>query len=218
MGLREQKKERTRRRIADTAWGLIADHGFARVTVAEIARAAEVSEATVFNYFATKEDLFFFRLDEYGETLVRGVVDRPAGESVPAAFRRLLLADGGLVGSLDSGDRQALDRLRTVNRVVAESPALQAREQVSLARTAELLAAALGGDTPEERLTARVVAHALIAVQRALVLTVREAVLADEIPAGLAARLERSTVEASTLLEHGFAGYGARRTERPPSP
>ena len=41
MGLREQKKERTRRHIADTAWTLIADHGFAQVTVAEIARAAE---------------------------------------------------------------------------------------------------------------------------------------------------------------------------------
>src|SRR4029450_4131795 len=119
MGLREQKKERTRQHIADTAWALIADHGFARVTVAEIARTAQVAEATVFNYFATKEDLFFFRLDELGERLVQGVLDRPAGESVTAAYRRMLLAQGGLVRQLD-GDPQALDRLRTVNRVVAE--------------------------------------------------------------------------------------------------
>ncbi|MEV6849125.1 helix-turn-helix domain-containing protein [Actinoplanes sp. NPDC051411] len=209
MGLREQKRERTRRQIADTAWTLIADQGFGQVTVAAIARAAEVSEATVFNYFATKEDLFLFRLDEYGERLVRGVTDRPAGEGVAAAFRRLLLDQGGLVEQLDSGDRQALDRLRTVNRVVAESPALRAREQISLTRTAELLAAALGGDTAEERLTARVVAHALIGVQRALVFEVRDAVLAGEIPAGFAERLRRSVTGAVALLEQGFGAYGS---------
>ena len=207
MGLREQKKERTRQHIADTAWALIADHGFARVTVAEIARAAEVSEATVFNYFATKEDLFFFRLDEYGERLVRGVADRPPGEGVTAAFRRLLLAQGGLVQQLDDGDPQALDRLRTVNRVVAESPALQGREQVSLTRTAELLATTLDGTTDEERLTARVVAHALVAVQRALVQQVREAVLAGETVPGLAGRLRRSAVDAFALIERGFGDY-----------
>ena len=209
MGLREQKKDRTRQHIADTAWALIADQGFGKVTVAGIARAAQVSEATVFNYFATKEDLFFFRLDEYGERLVRGVADRPPGEGVPAAFRRLLLSQGGLVEQLGNGDKQALDRLRTVNRVVSESPALQAREQLSLTRTADLLATALGGATPEGRLTARVVAHALIGAQRALILQVREAVLADEPPRDLAARLTRSANEAFTLLEQGFGPYGA---------
>ena len=210
MGLREQKKERMRRHIADTAWALIADHGFARVTVAEIARTAEVADATVFNYFATKEDLFFFRLDEYGERLIRGVADRPAGEGVTAAFRRLLLSQGGLIQQLDSDDEQALGRLRTVNRVVAESLTLQGREQISLTRTAELLAAALGGETAEERLTARVVAHGLVAVQRALILQAREAVLAGDIPAGLAERLARSAVDAFALLEQGFGDYGAQ--------
>jgi AcrR family transcriptional regulator len=212
VGLREQKRERTRKHIADTAWTLIADQGFGRVTVAAIAQAAQVSEATVFNYFATKEDLFLFRLDEYGERLVRGVADRPAGEGVVAAFRRLLLTQGGLVDQLGRGDRQAHDRLRTVNRVVAESPALREREQVSLTRTADLLAAALGDDAPGERLTARVVAHALIGVQRALVLQVRETVLAGEIPAGIADRLARSVTDACALLENGLGGYGTRTT------
>ena len=61
MGLRELKKEQTRQLIADTAWRLFADRGFDRVTVAEIAREAQVAEATVFNYFPTKEDLFYWR-------------------------------------------------------------------------------------------------------------------------------------------------------------
>jgi AcrR family transcriptional regulator len=210
MALRAEKKAATRTAISDAAMGLFLERGFDKVTVAEVGEVARVSVNTVFNYFATKEDLFFFRLDEYGESLVRGVAGRPPGEAAPAAFHRLLLAEGGLVGQLDSGDRQALDRLRTVNRVVAESPALQAREQVSLTRTAELLAATLGGDTLQEQVTARVVAHSLIAVQRALVLQVREAVLADEIPPGFASQLAESAAHAFALLENGLAGYGTR--------
>ena len=48
-GLRERKKQQTRQLIADTARTLFAGRGFEAVTVAEIARAADVSEATVFN-------------------------------------------------------------------------------------------------------------------------------------------------------------------------
>jgi AcrR family transcriptional regulator len=65
MGLRERKKEQTRQLIADRAWRLFAEHGFDRVTVAEVAREAEVAEATVFNYFRTKEDLFYSRLEAF---------------------------------------------------------------------------------------------------------------------------------------------------------
>ena len=59
MGLRELKKEQTRQHIADTAWQLFIDRGFDQVSVAEVARAAQVAEATVFNYFPSKEDLFY---------------------------------------------------------------------------------------------------------------------------------------------------------------
>jgi AcrR family transcriptional regulator len=46
MGLRELKKARTRALIADTAWRLFADRGFDNITVAKIAREAQVAEAT----------------------------------------------------------------------------------------------------------------------------------------------------------------------------
>jgi AcrR family transcriptional regulator len=49
MGLRESKKLHMRREIADQAMRLFATRGFDRVTVAEVAAAAEVSEKTVFN-------------------------------------------------------------------------------------------------------------------------------------------------------------------------
>ena len=54
-GLREIKKARTRRHIAATAARLFAERGYEHVAVADVARAAEVAEQTVYNYFPAKE-------------------------------------------------------------------------------------------------------------------------------------------------------------------
>src|SRR5438128_3317105 len=98
-GLRERKKEQTRQAIAETARRLFAERGFDGVTVAEVARAADVSEGTVFNYFPTKEDLFYSGMESFEAALVEAVRDRPAGESAPAAFRRFLLESCGRLAS-----------------------------------------------------------------------------------------------------------------------
>ncbi|HEY0194530.1 MAG TPA: helix-turn-helix domain-containing protein, partial [Kofleriaceae bacterium] len=78
-GLRERKKQETRKRISDTATGLFMQRGFDKVTVAEIAELANVSKMTVFNYFARKEDMLFDREPEALELIRRAVVERPAG-------------------------------------------------------------------------------------------------------------------------------------------
>jgi AcrR family transcriptional regulator len=211
MGLRERKKAQTRQLIADTAWRLFADRGFERVTVAEVAREAQVAVATVFNYFPTKEDLFFFRLEAFGADLVGAVAGRAAGEPALAAFRRQLLGAGGLLAQVGAGDDQALERLRTMNRVIAASPALQAREQQAFAHTAAALADRLAADTgtaPGD-LDAQVAANALVGVQRALVDYTRRRVLADTRPAGLAADVRALAERAFALLEDGLGGYAA---------
>ena len=95
LGLRERKKEQRRERIADTARRLFAERGFEGVTVAEVAREANVSEGTVFNYFPTKEDLFYSGMESFEAALVDAVRTRPAGESVLAAFRRYVLDQSG---------------------------------------------------------------------------------------------------------------------------
>src|SRR5215213_9281362 len=91
-GLRERKKQQTRQAIADTARRLFSERGFDAVTVAEIARAADVAEKTVFNYFPTKEDLFYSRLEAFEEELLAAIRGRPGGESAIAAFRDFLMA------------------------------------------------------------------------------------------------------------------------------
>lgn len=209
MGLRELKKEQTRRLIADTAWRMFADRGFDQVSVAEVAREAQVAEATVYNYFPSKEDLFYWRLESFATGLADAVRARPAGEPALAAFRRALLSEGGLLAQVESGDPEALARLRGVNRVVAASPALLARERQAMADGAAALAAVLAADTsaPAGDLRPVVAANALIGVQRALIDHVRRRVLADDVPGRLAAEVRALAAGAFELLEQGFGAY-----------
>src|SRR5436189_844649 len=93
MGLRESKKERTRIEIAGTAMRLFATRGFDHVTVAEVAAAAAVSEKTVFNYFPTKEDLFYDEVPARAAALAEAIRSRAPGESILSALRQLQAAE-----------------------------------------------------------------------------------------------------------------------------
>src|SRR3954471_16412522 len=126
VGLRELKKQRTRELIAETARRLFAERGFERVTVAEIARAAEVSEQTVFNYFPTKEDLVYWRLEAFEEELLPTMPDRPPCGAVLRGFGRFVRAPRGMLGSYAPETRE---RLAALTRMIVESPSLLAREQ-----------------------------------------------------------------------------------------
>lgn len=89
---------------------LFAEHGFDKVPVAEIARRAEVSEATVFNYFATKEDIFYQGMHAFEQAIVDAVRDRPPGTSIAAAA----LAGGGggsIADDVLARGREALELL-----------------------------------------------------------------------------------------------------------
>ena len=203
--------------IADTAWRLFADRGFDQVTVADVAREAMVAPATVFNYFPTKEDLFFFRLEAFGQRLVEAIAERPEGETALAAFRRYLLQPAGLLGELEAGDALALERLRTLHRVIAASPALQAREQRALASYADALAELLTSETRAAADDGRalVAAHALMGVQRVLIDYVRRRVLADEQLDRLPADVRRLGRRAFAALESGLGDYAPKRASWP---
>jgi AcrR family transcriptional regulator len=88
-GLREANKARTRSAISDVATQLFVQRGFENVTVAEIAEAAHVSVKTVFNYFSTKEELFFDRMDDVRDSIVAAVRERPEGVSVLQSLHEL---------------------------------------------------------------------------------------------------------------------------------
>src|SRR4029453_9409903 len=91
LGLRERKKQQTRQAIADAAKRLFLERGYDQVSVAQVARAADVSEQTVFNYFPPKKDLVNEPMDTFVQELLAAVRDRPAGETPLRALARFIL-------------------------------------------------------------------------------------------------------------------------------
>ena len=90
-GLRERKKARTRQVIADAAARLFAQRGYEQVAVSDVAREAEVSEQTVYNYFQTKEQLVTDRDQLVQDELSRLIRTRAPGTTPAAAIREFVL-------------------------------------------------------------------------------------------------------------------------------
>jgi AcrR family transcriptional regulator len=92
MGLRERKKQKTKRAVMDVALRLFVEKGFDATTVEEICEEAEISPSTFFRYFPTKEAAAF--PDEQArvavvEDALRG---RPSDEPLHVTIRRAALA------------------------------------------------------------------------------------------------------------------------------
>lgn len=77
-GLREKKKEQTRRRIAQSAVELMATSSSDQVTIAAIAEHAEVSARTFHNYFPTREAALFYFLHIVVDRWVENIRNSPA--------------------------------------------------------------------------------------------------------------------------------------------
>jgi len=209
-GLRERKKQRTREAISDIATALFAERGFENVTIAEIAQAADVSTGTVFNYFLSKEDLFFDRADEVLATLQRAITGRPAGTTAIGALHGLLRDHVAPVRGFvwkHLEDPGAMERFAAFRRTEASSPALRARravlQQEWVAPLAQTLRDDLGlpaGDVRAEALAAFVLA-AMTARDRVL----SEAVLASSPPRTIRRRVQAITDETFGRLATAFA-------------
>jgi AcrR family transcriptional regulator len=216
LGLRARKKQRTRQLIADTARRLFAERGFEAVTVAEIAREAEVAQATVFNYFPTKEALFYSRLEAFEERLLAAIRDREPGQSVLAAFAAFLFGQRGVLAmNATGGDEEATAQIRTVTRVITESPALLARERQVFDHYARTLAALIAEDTGAEPgdVVCQTIANTLLGLHRALIAYVREQALTGASAARIRREVRAEAERAVAQLERGLGGFGVRESD-----
>ena len=214
LGLRERKKQQTRRRIVTAAIELFDERGFDRVPVAEVARHAEVSEATVFNYFATKEDLVYEGMEEFERSLLDALRERPAGTPVLAAFRAFVLQPRG---ALVEGDPLAMTWIAKVSRITAASPSLQARERQTFERYTAALAELLAEETgaAQDDLRPFVVANAMMGVNRAMKEFVQRQATAGRTGPAVGADTLAVGEQALELLKRGLAGYPGDHVARP---
>ena len=151
-GLRERKKRATRIAIRDAAMALFEEHGFAHTTFDRIAEAADVSRATVFSYFPTKEEIVFGEAGAAVDALAAMLAERPAGQSTIATVRVWLT---GLTGWIEPELVLQLRLAREVPSIGARR--LQIHGEIQNA-VADAFAAELGG-----QLAARLAAASLIA-------------------------------------------------------
>lgn len=94
---REANKIDVHRRILRSSRRLFASHGYDETMMRDIARKADVSKATVYNYFPNKESLLIGTLDDVideAEKAVAAKQDIPASERLRIAFETFVL--GGM--------------------------------------------------------------------------------------------------------------------------
>lgn len=168
LGKRELAKDNTRRRLRRAAMGLFLERGFDAVTTTEVAEAADVSPATLFNYFDTKEDLFFGQVAELERALVDVVRSCPPDESILRALQKHVLFE------LTAGrDRTDPASVAPFHHQVARSPRLQAREHEIYDRREIVLTGAIadaqgldpGGVRPRVAARLYVAAEKLVAAE-----------------------------------------------------
>jgi AcrR family transcriptional regulator len=199
-GLRERKKRRTREDIAAAAMSLFAARGFDAVTVAEIARAADVSEKTVFNYFPAKEDLVVHRGAERMAELIAAVRAQPPGAPLVEPFRRMTM------DFLDEVERQPVDAIVAVPRLVRESTALRERLFIGWERDAAALTPVIAEQAglPPDDLVAAVIARTLSWTHRLVYRAAFSRLLEGEDQRAVAASLRTEAARVYDQLERGF--------------
>lgn len=162
-GLRDRKKRRLRQRISNVATALFLAEGFDNVSVARIAATCDVSEQTVFNYFPTKESMFFDRVESSTDAIA-AVVRHRTDESLSRVVLKALFGGDRLVRRRGVDQRFALRLFRRFCEVAQSSPTLRAAPYVELERFTAAVGRALAErvgkdpDDPEVMLTAIVIA------------------------------------------------------------
>src|SRR5689334_10075836 len=141
--LREQHRNEKRERIEQAAARVFAEHGFREAGIADVAREAGVATGSIYNYFASKEELLFAttfaEIDEL-ERRMAAAIDptAPADEQLramigayhgfyrdrPEGFRMLMAGlerssrDKGGAEAVAEYDRRALGCLRLLHDVL----------------------------------------------------------------------------------------------------
>jgi AcrR family transcriptional regulator len=116
--LRERKKLRTRRALADAALRLFTEQSFDEITLEQVAEEAEVSKSTFFRFFPAKEAAAIEAEAELWSAYLATLAERELSGPVLGELHQTL---GAAVAGLDPGWD---DRFLATRRLIAAEPAL----------------------------------------------------------------------------------------------
>jgi AcrR family transcriptional regulator len=137
--LRERKKLRTRRALADAALRLFTEKGFGATTLEELADEAEVSKSTFFRAFPAKEAAAIEAEAELWTAYLTALADRELSGTILGELHETL---AGAAAGLDSGWDE---RFLATRRLVAAEPALLAYVEHYRAGVKNQVIGCLGG-------------------------------------------------------------------------
>ena len=200
IGLREQKKARTRRLIADTAARLFAERGYENVAVSDVAREAEVSEQTVYNYFRTKEQLVTDRDEQIQDRLVDLIHSRLPGVTPAGAVRDFILESVAGIGAIPAELWRG-----ELGYLAAISPTVHRLALELTNRQATALAAAVSETTAVAPEIARLQGIALASVFHMMISEVGQRSRAGQSPTQTAEELHPIIENVLNELDHWFS-------------
>jgi len=159
----DTRAQRTRDRLQEVALRLIAERGYERTTVEQIAGAAGVSHMTFFRHFPTKESVV---LDDLFDPALGSAV-----AAAPSDLPPLLRACRGLRAAVEHLELPEQEQVRARVRIGAGNPTLLAGMWANTVATQDVVAQAL---TPPSEdgpgLPERVAAAAAVAALTSAVL------------------------------------------------
>ncbi|MEU4224584.1 helix-turn-helix domain-containing protein [Nonomuraea sp. NPDC026600] len=201
VGLRERKKQRTRRALIEAALRLFDEKGFEETTLAEIAAEAEVSTRTFFSYFASKEDVLFFDGESRMALAMELISSRMPGEHLADLLLRLIRAS--VDWTTDNEDAFSVEQVPLRMRLIMTVPSLQARALHLLFDSQLRLARALEDAFPDE--LDHVDAAAAVG---ALIGATKLAVIASINRGGSLEQAEEAAIRAAQLTLRGLSSIG----------
>ncbi len=207
-GLRERKKRETRQQISDIATGLFFERGFDEVRVADIAKAAGVSEKTVYNYFETKESLLLDREPQM-EQLLRDALGPGSTTASPLdSFVHALLEE---IGDFFAhwGEDEGFRSILRFQELIEGTPSLRAAQRDMMDRLTQVAAGAMAEragvdpDDPEPQIAAEAMVGLWGVMYRAMRKQAAEAVGPHQAQEAVVRDLKR----AARLLETGLWSF-----------
>jgi AcrR family transcriptional regulator len=200
LGLRERKKLQTRRLIAGTAARLFAERGYENVTISDVARAAELSEQTIYNYFPGKEQLVTDLDQDIQARLTELIRERPPGANPAVAIRQFTLQFVDGIRDIDADVSRG-----ELGYLAAVSPTVRRLALEMSDRQATTLSAVIAETSSVPPAVARLQGIALAGVFQIIVSESGQRARDGQSPDQIAAELRPAIVDVLDALERWFA-------------